>query len=164
MINEGNGAIFSDCLSYRYLLWRRWGSARMVLFVCLNPSIAGARHDDNTVRRCVAFATCARYGGLFIANLFAFVSTPVAGLFAAPRPEGNPANDRYLRFAMGHSRDVIVAWGRDGSYRQRDLAVLGLLLAHFPQIYCLDKRRVSGRIYPRHPLTLKASCTAIPFP
>ena len=165
MIYRENGAVFSDCQTYRYLLWRIWDDTLdKVLFVCLNPSSAGVCADDNTVRRCISFADCANYGGLYLVNLFAFVSTPVSGLIAAAAPEGNPDNDSYIQQAAMRCKVVVVAWGENGSYRRRDVTVSNLLSSVFSQMYCLDKKMISGRTYPRHPLTLSKSCAFTLFP
>jgi len=41
VISKGNslaGAVFSDCMRYRYRLWRRWNEADACMFLMLNPS------------------------------------------------------------------------------------------------------------------------------
>jgi hypothetical protein len=165
MIYEEGGAIFSDCRTYRFLLWRAWDeNTPKVLFVGLNPSVAGACDDDKTVNRCISFAKCAGYGGLYLVNLFAFISTPVAGLLAASSPEGNPDNDQYIHRAAKRCTGVIVAWGEDGFHRGRDAAVSALLSLHFAQLHCLAKATTGGRTYPRHPSRLSKTCAPRPFP
>src|SRR5436190_16744965 len=68
---NGNGAIIVG--DYRYLLWRSWDRARpRLLWVFLNPGTADGRADDPTLRRCIGFSQAWHYGGLEIANLFAF--------------------------------------------------------------------------------------------
>ena len=160
MIYEESGAIFSDCRTYRFLLWRIWDEvAPKVLFVGLNPSSAGACSDANTVKRCISFANCAGYGGLYLVNLFAFISTPIAGLLGAHTPEGNPDNDQHIDIAARRCKAAIVAWGEEGSHRGREAVVLSLLLSHFPQLLCLSKKTIGGRTYPQHPLPLRSVCT-----
>ena len=53
------GAEFSECRTWRYVLWRRWGwhgFAKQVMFIGLNPSTADETDDDPTIRRCIRFA------------------------------------------------------------------------------------------------------------
>lgn len=52
----GNGATFSACRNYRYLLWRRWSAEPVLVFICLNPSTADEQHNDPTNRRTIGFA------------------------------------------------------------------------------------------------------------
>ena len=69
-------AVFSDCRKYRYALWRVWDESKPVaVFIGLNPSTADEVNDDPTVKRCVNFAQEWGYGGLCMANLFAFMAT-----------------------------------------------------------------------------------------
>ncbi|MEW9699074.1 DUF1643 domain-containing protein [Paenibacillus sp. SI8] len=50
-------AIFSDKRKYRYSLLREWDSSLpRVLYVMLNPSIADAEIDDQSIKRCIYFA------------------------------------------------------------------------------------------------------------
>jgi len=47
-----SGAIFSECRTWRYFLWRRWDMALPVLIcVLLNPSVAGEVENDHTVTK-----------------------------------------------------------------------------------------------------------------
>jgi hypothetical protein len=72
----GMGAEFSDCGTYRYALWRTWNALQPgVLFVGLNPSTADATTDDPTIRRCIGFAKRWGYGGITMANVFAYRAT-----------------------------------------------------------------------------------------
>ena len=47
----------------------------LILFIGLNPSTADETKNDPTIRRCINFAKDWGYGGVMIANLFAFRST-----------------------------------------------------------------------------------------
>ena len=162
MIYQETGAVFSNCWAYRYLLWRAWDeTAPRVLFVGLNPSIAGACEDDRTVKRCIGFATRAGYGGFYLTNLFGLISTATSGLVTSTAPEGNPDNDVYIHKAAARCAAVIAAWGDLGTHRGRDSVVLPLLRGYFPSVHCLTKT-ASGN--PGHPLYLKSSCTPILFP
>lgn len=69
-------ADFSACGTYRYALRKIWlPAAPQVLFIGLNPSTADEKSDDPTIRRCLGFARSWGYGGLIVANLFAYRTT-----------------------------------------------------------------------------------------
>ncbi|HDR1569813.1 TPA: DUF1643 domain-containing protein, partial [Pasteurella multocida] len=71
-----NNAIFSDCGTYRYVLWRIWDTLLpRITFIGLNPSTADESNDDPTIRRCINFAKKWGYGGIYMVNLFAYRST-----------------------------------------------------------------------------------------
>ena len=90
-------AKISDCGQYRYMLKRIWEQGKpLVLFICLNPSTADVEQDDPTVRKCISLARDLGYGGLIMANLFAFRATKPKDLKSARNPVG-PENDAWLR-------------------------------------------------------------------
>ena len=138
-------AKLSSCGTYRYELHRSWDTdLDTVLFIGLNPSTADHAQDDQTSRVCINYATRWGYGGITIANLFAFRSTDPAGLKTAVDPVG-PQNNRVLRRLCKKSGLVICAWSDMGGYLARDLEVLSLI----NNPHCLSRLK-SGR--PGHPL------------
>jgi hypothetical protein len=137
-------AELSPCKNYRYALWREWSDEPQVLFVMLNPSTADDSQDDPTIRRCIAFAKQWGYGGLIVANLFAWRSPYPAHLKNARDPIG-PSNDQWLKKLAKQSAAVVGAWGNHGTYMQRGQAVAAL----FPGLQCLG---VTKQGQPRHPL------------
>lgn len=151
------GAILSDCGRYRYALWRRWEPRRPdLLVVGLNPSTADATQDDPTIRRCVGFARQWGYGGLLVANLFAYRTPHPRQLKQAAEPIG-PQNDQWIGQLASRAALVLVAWGNHGSYLGRDRAVL----ARLPDPHCLT---VTRQGQPGHPLYLPAASQPVPFP
>jgi hypothetical protein len=147
-----SGAIFDG--PYRYLLWRRWDDAATLLFVMLNPSMADARRDDPTIRRCLGFARAWGFGGVEVVNLFAWRATAPRDLLRARDPIG-PDNDRVIAAAAGRAQAVIAAWGNHGEHRDRDRQVAELLAsaaAAAPR--CLG---ATGRGAPRHPLYVRST-------
>ena len=128
--------------------------------VMLNPSTADAEKDDPTIRRCIAFASRERFGGVEILNLFAFRATAPADLKAAADPIG-PDNDRHLRALFARHRTIVAAWGTHGGYRGRAEAVLGMAAGLGVTLTCLG-RTAAG--YPRHPLYLAGDSPILPFP
>ena len=89
-------AVFSPCRTYRYALSRVWAADKpYALFIGLNPSTADETLDDPTIRRCIDFAKRWGYGGLVMANLFAYRATNPSEMKAATDPVG-VANDEWL--------------------------------------------------------------------
>jgi hypothetical protein len=156
---QDNGAIIEG--AYRYLLWRTWdASLPRALWILLNPSAAGERIDDPTLRRCTAFSASWRFGGLEIVNLFAFRTPYPRDLYQAADPVG-ANNDRRIIAAARRATCIILAWGAHGGYRQREQAVLALLAAHTALApCCLGMTRSNS---PRHPLFLARNKQPIPF-
>ena len=151
------GAAFSACRNYRYALWRRWDEKRpLVLFVGLNPSKADEKHDDPTSRRCIGFARSWGFGGLCLANLFAFCATVPKDLKAAEDPVGCD-NDSWLRCLAGEADLVVAAWGNDGAFRGRSCEVIGLL----GDCHCLG---VNATGEPVHPLYQRRDRKPLPMP
>jgi hypothetical protein len=150
------GAVLSQCTQYRYLLWRVWQpNQRLVAFVGLNPSTADEQRDDPTIRRCVSFAKTWGYGGMIVANLFAYRATLPSELRIAFDPIG-PENDDYLNILTTQCALVVACWGNHGTYLTRDNAVQRL----FINLYALDLTK-SGA--PRHPLYVRGTATPILF-
>lgn len=146
------GAGFSRCKRYRYWLSRTWdASGEYCLFIGLNPSTADAQVDDPTIRRIMGFAHSWGYGGVIVANLFAWRASRPEDLKRALDPVG-PRNNYWLRRLASESNAVIAAWGNEGGFRQRDQYVL----KRIPQLKCLG---VTSQGYPRHPLYVRKSVT-----
>lgn len=155
-----HGAIISPCEKYRLSLRRTWNRARpYCMFIGLNPSTATKYADDPTIRRCVTFARDWGYGGLYMANLFAYRATDPADMMKAADPVGvGPSNDEYLEM-MAHGAGVIVcAWGTNGDHLGRANQVKNLLAGH--NLFCLDKTKHG---HPKHPLYIKANTQLKPF-
>lgn len=151
-----SGAAFSPCRKYRYALWRIWNKdLPACLFIGLNPSTADETNNDPTIRRCIGFARDWGYGGLYMANIFAFRATNPAKMKAAPNPIG-PENDKWLNKPSNQAAITICAWGIHGTYMDRDKDALCLLY----DAHCLA---LTNDGHPRHPLYLKKDCKPIKF-
>jgi hypothetical protein len=152
-----SGALFDVTGDYRYLLWRTWDvEAPRVGFVMLNPSKADADRDDPTIRRCVAFARSWRFGGVEVANLFAFRACSPAGLFAAANPVGSE-DDRHLTDLAGRVDRLVAAWGNYGARFGWGDEVRHLLGGGLWQL------RLTARGQPAHPLYLPGSARPQPW-
>lgn len=143
-------AEFSDCGRYRYLLTRRWAPGPEMLFVMLNPSTADAARDDPTIARCTRRAREMGFGGLSVANLFAWRSTDPWQLRTVPDPVG-PANDSTLREAADRSAMVVCAWGAGGALFGRAGVVVALLRFGDRPLFHLGLTACGE---PRHPLRI----------
>lgn len=156
-------AVFSDCGRYRYRLDRDvpslhgWGGR--VVFVCLNPSIAGRvvagkEVGDPSATRMEGFARSWGYESFTIVNLFARVSTDPRNLIDLDRVEAvGPANDLHIEQAARWAALVVAAWG--SSYPKalgdRPAEVLDMLRSH-REVHHLGLTK-SGD--PKHPLYLR---------
>ncbi|RLA42597.1 MAG: hypothetical protein DRR42_23140 [Gammaproteobacteria bacterium] len=145
-------AELSACRTYRYSLWRTWDeSLPYALFIGLNPSTADETTDDNTSRRCIRFASDWGYGGLCMANLFAFRATKPRDMKAAADPIG-PENDRWLKQLAGNAGIVIAAWGNSGAFLGRSLVVRQTI----PNLHCLALNKSGEPVHPLYqPVTAK---------
>jgi hypothetical protein len=149
-------AVISACGQYRYYLVRIWGEGKLLVFVMLNPSTADANVDDATVRKCTGFAKALGFDGYIIVNLFALRSTDPAGLRKVDDPIGEH-NDYYVREAMKRGGMTIAAWGRHGTYLERDKSFIATLPG---QLHAL---RVNSDGTPAHPLMLPYTCRPVPY-
>lgn len=151
-----NTAKLSSCRNYRYALWRTWDDSKsFVLFVGLNPSTADETTDDATLTRCMNFAKAWGYGGVCMANLFAFRATLPTGMKIANDPIGKE-NDKWLKKLAKDAGIVVAAWGNDGAFLNRSTHIKTLL----PELHYL-KMNKSGE--PAHPLYLAATLTPSPM-
>ncbi len=145
-----NTASLSRCRQYRFALWRTWDDTLpRVMFIGLNPSTADEKNDDPTLVRCMNFARDWGYGGVCMANLFAFRATDPAAMKAVADPIGR-RNNYWLRRLAGEAGLVVAAWGNDGVHLGRGDKVRAML----PELHCLQMNR-SGE--PAHPLYQPAS-------
>lgn len=148
-------AFISECGQFRYYLLRQWdGLLPLLVFVLLNPSTADAHIDDNTVKKCIAFARALGFGGIVILNLFAYRATKPKDLRRAGYPVG-PLNDEFIRlFTTGAA--VIAGWGANARGHPRAAEVLRMI----PAPHAL---RLLADGIPEHPLYLPAALRTFPI-
>lgn len=155
-----SGAVIAS--RFRHLLWRQWDPGRALLgWVMCNPSTANARDDDTTIRKCVGFARRWDYGGIVVANLFAYRATDWRDLRFnrrwPPRTAPRPAAGR-RSYVLGCPR-VVAAWGLPGrSIDAVRAAEVERRMQQHPEAYCLG-RCADGS--PRHPLMLPYETEAV---
>lgn len=149
-------AILSEDRKYRYILSRIWDETKpTVLFIGLNPSTADENEDDPTIRRCINFAKNWGFGGLLMANLFAFRSTKPQALFSAQDPIGSE-NNYYIKEYAEKSELIIACWGNHGRFNNRSQQVYELI----DSLNCLDTNK-SGE--PKHPLYIRSDAKPKPY-
>lgn len=162
-----NDVVMSADEDYRYLLTKPAQRERndemappnraYLLFVMLNPSTADASKDDPTIRKCLGFATRLGYGGIRVANLYAYRTSSPAVLAQANRAGidivSDVMNDRHIRWAMQNSHKTVVAWGKAGPRPHRVLRVVGIAEECAVPLYAIGVntgRETAGM--PKHPL------------
>lgn len=156
MTQAHKSATLSPCHKYRYELRRIWDESKpLVMFICLNPSVADGDIEDNTSRVCINYAKRWAYGGVLIGNLFAYRSTDPTDLYQIDDPVGRD-NNNWLKKLQLEADLIICAWSDAGSYKDRDKEVLEFLNSP----HCLVKLK-SGR--PGHPLYKPANLKPIPL-
>lgn len=149
-----SGAEFADGGRRRCALWRRWVPGPRDLWVCLNPSTAGAEEEDHSTRKIRGFAGRMGAGGYLLMNLFDWCATQPRSLYAPGLALALPDNlGRIAREAV-LARFVVCAWGRHGGLRGQAAALLGMLRAagQGPKLRAL---RINVDGSPSHPLTLE---------
>ncbi|USG61820.1 DUF1643 domain-containing protein [Sneathiella marina] len=148
-----SGAEFSDCETYRYCLWRRWGNGAKVTFVMLNPSTADATSNDPTIERCHRRAVDMGFDALDVVNIFAYRATNPKDLKKSKKPVG-PLNDMRLLKSAQDADMTICAWGGHGNHNQRHDEIVSLLRQHAIPLYVLS---LTANGLPGHPLYLPYS-------
>ena len=144
-------AIYSSCGRHRYLLNYQWDeNKKPVHFIGLNPSSASPDRPDPTLNRCISYSKKWGYGGLFITNLFSFISADPKILknYDAPFDE---RTDYWIKKVSGVCDRNILIWGNHGSFQSRNLKVLKYL----KNSYCLSTNKNGS---PSHLLYLPGNC------
>lgn len=143
---------------YRYDLWRGDPAKPACVFVMLNPSTADADRDDNTIRRCRAFATGFGFERLVVVNLYALRATDPAELWRHPDPVGPKNDDAIVRHVRAAGL-VIAAWGAHA--KQARIREVGAFLeSHRNRLRALA---LTNGGQPRHPLYLRKDLVPFPF-
>lgn len=111
LFNDINtGAEFSQCGKFRYKLWRIWDESKpLVMCIGLNPSTANAIKPDPTITNLTKMLKILGYGGFYMTNLFAIISSKPEILLTCEDPFGN--NGHHLAWCYDKCDEVIVCWG-----------------------------------------------------
>ncbi len=150
---ENNGAEFSEDRKYRYCLWRIWDETKpMVMFIGLNPSVANELSDDPTMRRVINFSRSWGYGGVYMTNLFAWVTSYRKELKLCKDPIGS-VNNWWLNHTATKSQIIIFAWGGFPLAKERGEQVCSIMKG-----YALEINKDGS---PKHPLYIKGDTMPI---
>ncbi len=110
LFSTGKGADFSNCGNYRYKLWRIWDEKLpKAMCIGLNPSTANAEKDDATIRILIKVLGKLGYGGFYMMNCFAFITSKPELL--QHNPMSDEWNNNTLTVVASECADVIFAWG-----------------------------------------------------
>ncbi len=140
------GAEFSPCGRYRYKLWRIWNKELpIVMCIGLNPSTANATQTDPTITNLTAMLKLLGYGGFYMTNLFAWISSKPSNLLTCEDSLGD--NDAKLKEVAAMCSEVIFCWGAFKEAEER----IKQVVPRFPDAKCFGFTK-SGR--PFHPLAL----------
>lgn len=159
---DGSGsAIFSDDGRHRYLLERKLEktigepvASSTILWVMLNPSLAGADEDDPTIRKVKGFSSRWGFRRILVVNLYSII-TPYPDELAQLEDRNGPENDAVIERAGADADRIVVAWGQ-----QKTPGLVGarsgraIYLARGPslkRLYCLGRTKEG---HPRHPSRL----------
>ncbi len=154
-------ATFSEDRKRRFDLVRDWRDEigapdKTALFAMLNPSTAGEKEDDPTVRKVVGFARRWGYGRAVVVNLNPIVST---NPWALPPWSGIDIQNRAIvQRWLGEADLVVAAWGSQPRALCRKIALPDLVYL-FRQtapvvLYCIGTTKHGDPLHPsRAPYT-----------
>ena len=151
---KDSGAHISVCKRYRYGLWRQWSDAPMIMFIGLNPSKADAFKNDNTITKVMKIARHNGYGGVYMVNLFSFITPHPKELIADDNEYKNiELISEYSKKAKG---GVVFCWGNFKQARERSKDIIGM----FPEALCIKQNNGGS---PKHPLYCRDDSRLRPF-
>lgn len=173
--NSQSGAVFSDCMKYRYRLWRCWNpELPRACFILLNPSTADEIHNDPTIERqqrrveqwtrksagLFGEAGAMQFGSIEVVNACAWRSTDPEQLYEIDDPVG-PANGDAIHAAcetaINNQGIIICGWGSHLAKLSQGMYVLHVLLLEQLEEYRLYALKLNSDGTPQHPLYLPYS-------
>jgi len=143
---DSHGALFSECRQYRYKLWRIWDdSLPKVMCIGLNPSTANAERNDNTINVLIRVLKQLGYGGFYMMNCWAYITSKPELLQINPMSE--EWNNNMITITASKCETVIFAWGNFEIIREkgRDKELIGM----FPNAKCFGKNANGTPWHPR---------------
>lgn len=166
LFDQNNGAIFSECRNYRYALWRIWDKdVKLVMFIGLNPSTANESRNDPTIHKVKKFAFNWGYGGFYMMNLFAYITSYPDELkkYSSFLNQGINLTinddieyeDEWLRKTALKCDKIIFAWGSFKEATERAKVVMKMFTG-----YALEINKDGS---PRHPLYVKSNIEPVKY-
>lgn len=151
---QDKGATFSDCRNYRYALWRIWDTSKpLIMWIGLNPSTANEEKNDPTIRRVIRFSRDWGYGGVYMMNLFAYVTPYPSELETCQDPIRE--NDLWLDSVSKKCEKIVFCWGSFEQAQDRALEVG----SRFEGVAL----QINSDGSPRHPLYVKSDIKPIDY-
>ncbi len=148
LFDNQSGADFSNDGKYRYKLWRIWDeSLPKAMCIGLNPSTANADKNDQTISYLIKMLKTLGYGGLYMVNCFAYITSKPELLMH--NPMSNDWNNNTITITASLCKDVIFSWGTFKIIKQtgRDQELLSM----FPNAKCFGVNKDGS---PFHPLAM----------
>lgn len=145
LLASGKGAEFSECGKYRYKLWRIWDESKpMAMCIGLNPSTANANKDDATISILKRMLPILGYGGFYMMNCWAFITSKPELL--QHNPMSDEWNNNMLTVTASMCTEVIFAYGSFKIIKQkgRDKELMEM----FPNAKCFAKSKDGSPIHP----------------
>lgn len=133
--------------THRYALSRNWNPCRRMLgWLCLNPSIAGAIDNDATVLQIEHYTNAWGFGGFYLTNLYALIATDPKKLVETATEDAiGEHNDRFIVGAAGAVDAIVCAWGGHSMAKARWSQVKPLLEK---PLWCLGLTRGGDPLHP----------------
>lgn len=140
------GAEFSSCRRYRYRLWRIWNKQKpLAMVIGLNPSTADQTRNDPTIQNLMKMLNTLDFGGFYMMNLYAWISSNPKDLKKVDNPEG--CNISHLLDIKQKCDKIIVAWGTFNEAKD----IIHNTLSLFDETYCFG---INQDGTPFHPLAM----------
>lgn len=146
MTHENAGAEFSECGKYRYKLWRVWDtSLPKVMCIGLNPSTANASKNDNTINLLIRMLGQLGYGGFYMMNCFAYITSDPKLL--KHNPMSDEWNNNTMTVVASLCDEIVFAWGNFPVIREvgRDKELEEM----FPNARCFGINKNGTPFHPR---------------
>lgn len=151
--DDSGAVICGENSEYRYLLWRIWDRSKPLLgFLMLNPSTADASADDPTIRKCKGFAERGGFGGIIVANQYAWRATQPSDLPSDIKIAEGPLNYSMIITMMRRCEAVCLAWGNYNFKPRRPISDETLYFDALDldcRLVCIGKNANGS---PKHPL------------
>lgn len=143
--NINKGADFSEDGNYRYRLWRIWDEEKpKAMCIGLNPSRANAEKNDATISILIRMLAKLGYGGFYMMNCFAWITSDPKLL--KHNPMSDEWNNNMLTITASLCSEVIFAWGgfKVIKEKERDKELIEI----FPNAKCFGKSKDGSPIHP----------------
>ena len=141
------GADFSNNGKHRYRLWRIWDETKpYALCIGLNPSTANSEKNDPTINILIKMLKSLGYGGLYMMNCFAFITSNPKELLKNVGVIDYSYNKNLIEVTKWVCKDVIFAWGQFKILNESNIC--NELAEMFPNAKCFGKNADGSPIHP----------------